>query len=67
MRKTVSAKVQVKAAGGVRTLDTILAVIDVGCTRVIATATSIILDEFKRRGGAGNVDPVDFPDDTSGY
>ena len=52
MRETVSEKVQVKAAGGVRTLDAILPVIDVGCTRVGATATAVILDEFERRAGA---------------
>jgi len=49
MRETVSNKVQIKAAGGVRTLDAILPVIDVGCTRVGATATAVILDEFERR------------------
>ena len=51
MRANVSEKVQVKAAGGVRTLDAILAVIDVGCTRCGATATAAILDEFERRQG----------------
>ncbi len=51
MRETVSEKVQVKAAGGVRTLDAILPVIDIGCTRVGATATAVILDEYERRKG----------------
>jgi deoxyribose-phosphate aldolase len=67
MRETVSEKVQVKAAGGVRTLDAILPVIDVGCTRVGATATAVILDEFERRGGAGSIQVGDFPEDTKGY
>ena len=49
MRANVSEKVQVKAAGGVRTLDAILAVIDAGCTRCGATATAAILDEFAQR------------------
>src|SRR5512136_3043307 len=49
MRASVSPRVQVKAAGGVRTLDAILAVIDTGTTRVGATATAAILDEFKKR------------------
>jgi deoxyribose-phosphate aldolase len=49
MRASVSEKVQVKAAGGVRTLDALLAVIDAGVTRCGATATSAILDEFERR------------------
>jgi deoxyribose-phosphate aldolase len=49
MRATVGPQVQVKAAGGVRTLDALLAVIDVGVTRVGATATAAILDDFKKR------------------
>lgn len=67
MRQTVSDKVQVKAAGGVRTLDAILQVIDVGCTRVGATATAVILDEFERRTKSGEVHTSDFPDDTTDY
>jgi len=51
MRATVGPQVQVKAAGGVRTLDALLAVIDAGCTRSGATATAAILDEFKQRKG----------------
>ncbi|MEW5869885.1 MAG: deoxyribose-phosphate aldolase [Chloroflexota bacterium] len=54
MRASVSEKVQVKAAGGVRTLDAILAVIDVGCTRCGATATAAILDEFEQRSQSGS-------------
>lgn len=49
MRANVSEKVQVKAAGGVRTLDALLAVIDAGVTRSGATATAAILDEFEAR------------------
>jgi len=49
MRANVGPRVQVKAAGGVRTLDALLAVIDAGCTRCGATATAAILDEFKAR------------------
>jgi deoxyribose-phosphate aldolase len=49
MRANVSENVQVKAAGGVRTLDAILAVIDAGCSRCGATATAAILDEFEKR------------------
>jgi len=47
MRAAVSPKVQVKAAGGVRSLEAILKVIDAGATRVGATATAKILDDFK--------------------
>lgn len=42
--------VQVKAAGGVRTLDDLLHVRSLGVTRIGATATSQILDEAKARG-----------------
>ena len=47
MRANVSEKVQVKAAGGVRTLSALLDVIDLGVTRSGATATATILDDFK--------------------
>ena len=40
---------QVKAAGGVRTLDALLEVMNVGVTRVGATATETILEDFKAR------------------
>ena len=51
MRKSVSQKVQVKAAGGVRDLDMALKVREVGCTRFGATATIAIMEEcFKRKG-----------------
>lgn len=49
MRAHVSDKVQIKAAGGVRTLEALLAVIDAGVTRCGATATAAILDEYERR------------------
>jgi len=44
--------VQVKAAGGVRTLDDLLRVRDLGVTRVGATTTAAILDEARQRGAA---------------
>lgn len=49
MRKYSAPEVQVKAAGGVRTLDDLLKVRDLGVTRVGATATIAILEEAKRR------------------
>ncbi|HUG46970.1 MAG TPA: deoxyribose-phosphate aldolase [Candidatus Limnocylindria bacterium] len=49
MRASVSPHVQVKAAGGVRTLDALLAVMELGVTRSGATATATILDDFKAR------------------
>jgi deoxyribose-phosphate aldolase len=49
MRKHSPAHVQVKAAGGVRDLDRLLRVREIGCTRSGATATKAILDEARRR------------------
>lgn len=49
MRRTVSPQVGVKAAGGIRTLDALLAVLELGVTRVGATATKAILDDFLAR------------------
>ena len=46
--------VQVKAAGGVRTLDDLLAVRKLGVTRVGATATIAILEEASSRYGSGS-------------
>jgi len=53
MRRHTPAHVQVKAAGGVRDLDRLLRVRELGCTRSGATATKAILDEAKRRLGMG--------------
>lgn len=50
MRRASPPHVQVKAAGGVRTLDRLLAVRNLGVTRVGATATKAILDEARQRG-----------------
>jgi deoxyribose-phosphate aldolase len=51
MRANVSPKVQVKAAGGVRDLDRLLEVLELGATRVGATATVKILEEAAQRFG----------------
>jgi deoxyribose-phosphate aldolase len=52
MRRCSPPQVQVKAAGGVRSYDRLLAVRALGVTRVGATATKAILDECKARLGA---------------
>lgn len=52
MREHSPAHVQVKAAGGVRTLDALLEVMRVGVTRIGATATETILEDFKARKAA---------------
>jgi deoxyribose-phosphate aldolase len=49
MRRTVSPHVQIKAAGGVRTLDALIDVMNLGVTRVGATATKVIIDDFRAR------------------
>ncbi len=49
MRQTVSPTIQIKAAHGVRTLDALLAMLNEGVTRVGATATQTILEDFKER------------------
>ena len=49
MRKHSAPDVQIKAAGGIRTLDDLLRVREMGVARVGATATAAILDEAKRR------------------
>jgi deoxyribose-phosphate aldolase len=54
MRATCSPKVQVKAAGGVRDLDGLIRVRDLGGSRCGATATAAMLDEFRRRAAAGS-------------
>ena len=50
MRKHASMSVQIKAAGGVRTLDDLLRVKELGVTRIGATATETILEDAKQRG-----------------
>jgi deoxyribose-phosphate aldolase len=54
MRRHSPPHVQVKAAGGIRTLDALLEVRAIGVTRVGATRTVDILEECKRRLGASS-------------
>jgi deoxyribose-phosphate aldolase len=49
MRRSVSPHIGVKAAGGVRSLDALLAVMELGVTRVGATQTAAILDDLVAR------------------
>jgi len=55
MRKHCGPQVQIKAAGGVRTLDDLLRVRSLGVTRIGATATEAILVEALRRGHPGPI------------
>ncbi len=50
MRTECRESIQVKAAGGIRTLDDVLRVRALGVTRVGATATEAILSEARERG-----------------
>lgn len=49
MRRCTPPHVQLKAAGGVRSLDRLLEVRAFGCTRAGATQTAALLDDAKRR------------------
>lgn len=53
MRASCSPSVQVKAAGGVRDLDGLIRVRELGATRCGATATAAMLDEYRRRHAGG--------------
>ena len=55
MRKHSPAQVQVKAAGGVRDLDTLLRVRSLGVTRVGSTRTATQLDDCRMRLGLGPI------------
>ncbi len=49
MRAHCGGNVGIKAAGGVRTLETAIAVYEAGCSRIGATATASMLDAWKAR------------------
>lgn len=49
MRKHCNSAVQIKAAGGIRNLDQVIRVKELGVTRVGATATEVIIEEAIKR------------------
>lgn len=55
MRQHSAPAVQIKAAGGVRTLDDLIRVRSLGVTRVGATATKAMLDAARERFAAGQL------------
>jgi deoxyribose-phosphate aldolase len=55
MRATVSERVKVKAAGGVRSLDALLEVMAAGADRCGATRTAEMLEDYKARTAAAAV------------
>lgn len=54
MRKTCSQKVQVKASGGIRDLDCMIRMRELGATRIGTSGTAALMNEYRRRE-AGNV------------
>jgi len=66
MRANTSPHVAVKAAGGVRTLDALIAVMDLGVTRIGATATEAIILDFRARK-AGEGPDLPSPVEAGGY
>ena len=68
MRATCSEKVRVKAAGGVRSLDSALSVRAVGAVRFGATATKQIVEDARRREKEGTLKiPTSASELTIGY
>lgn len=55
MRENTSEKIQIKAAGGIRTLDNALAIYAIGVTRFGATATKIIVEDARLREKEGKL------------
>ncbi len=55
MRAHTADSIQIKAAGGVRTLDELLAVRELGVTRIGATATKAMLNEAIARSFEGSL------------
>jgi deoxyribose-phosphate aldolase len=52
MRTSVSDRVKIKAAGGIRTLDLLVEGLNAGMDRCGATATAVIIDDLRRRKGS---------------
>ena len=59
MRKSVSPKVQVKPAGGIRTLDDVLEYRKAGASMIGTRGTAAILDEAEKRAAAGTLCEID--------
>ena len=57
MRENSPPNVQIKAAGGVRDMDALLAVREIGVTRVGASRTASMMDECRERL---ELDPIRF-------
>jgi deoxyribose-phosphate aldolase len=62
MRSHCSRQVQIKAAGGIRTLDELLWARSLGATRIGASATATIMEEAAGRLGGGRLEISTQPD-----
>lgn len=58
MRANTAPNVQVKASGGVRTLDQVLEIVGLGVSRIGTSSTVAILDELRSRLGGGGRPPA---------
>jgi deoxyribose-phosphate aldolase len=68
MRANTSPHVRIKAAGGVRSLDALLDVMALGVTRIGATQTKALIDEFRaRKAGSERATAVVGADDEAAY
>jgi len=67
MRKHSPAHIQIKAAGGVRTLDAVLRMRELGCSRVGCTATKVVMEEFHLRAAGGPISAPASSQLSSGY
>jgi deoxyribose-phosphate aldolase len=65
MLANVDTGVQVKAAGGIRSLDELMVMKDLGVSRIGATATAAIIEEAKKRNGQASKNTSST--DPSGY
>lgn len=67
MRKHAAPNVQVKAAGGIRDLDALLRVREIGVTRCGATRTASMLDECRNRLGLAPIQRTEQTATPAGY
>ena len=67
MRRNSPANVQVKAAGGIRDLDTLLAMRAIGVTRIGSSQTVAILEECRKRLGLEPISLVTKHATSAGY
>lgn len=58
MRKYLPEEIGIKAASGLRTVEQVLEVYELGCTRIGTTSTSVLLEEWKRRLAAAAAPPA---------